>query len=161
VPGRAPLLVGAYGAAALAGLSALTTAYWTAGGSLLLGTVGGGLEELARSGGAAAVAVGVVVVLLKVVGCVLALALVRPSGRRLPPRLLEGTAMLAGGALAVYGGLLVLVGAIALTGALGEVADPSALRWHVLLWDPWFLVWGVLLVVASVRRKQLRRAVPR
>lgn len=133
MPRRAPLLVGAYGAAVLAALSALTTAYWTAGGTWLLDTVGGALEELARRGGTAAVAVGLVVVVLKAAGCALALALVRPFGRRLPPRLLEGTAVAAGGLLALYGGLLVLVGGLALAGVFGDVADRSSLRWHVLL----------------------------
>jgi hypothetical protein len=146
----------AYGAAALAGLSAVTTAYWTAGGTWLLDTVGGGLEELARRGDGAAVALGLVVVLLKLAGCALALALVRPWGRRLPERVVEGTALTAGVVLAAYGGLLVLVGALALAGVFGEVADASALRWHVLLWDLWFLLWGALLVVAARRRRRLR-----
>jgi hypothetical protein len=87
----------AYGAAALAALSALATAYWTAGGTWLLDTVGGGLEELARRGDGAVVALGLVVVALKLAGSVLALALVPPWGRRLPERLREGTALVAGG----------------------------------------------------------------
>jgi hypothetical protein len=147
----------AYGAAALAGLSALVSAYWTAGGAALLSTVGGGLEELARSGGGWSVAVGVVTVVLKLMGMLLALALVRPWGDRFPPRLLEGTATAAGAALAVYGGGLVVVGALALAGLFGTPADPTALRWHVFVWDLWFLLWGALLLVAAVRRRRLRR----
>jgi len=154
----APRAGAAYGAAALAGLSAVTTAYWTAGGTWLLDTVGGGLEEVARRGDGAAVALGLVVVALKLAGCVLALALVRPWGRRSPERLLEGAALVAGGLLAAYGGLLVLVGALALAGVFGDVADAAALRWHVLLWDPWFLLWGVLLALAAVRRRATRRS---
>jgi len=155
---RAGPAAAAYGAAALAVLSALTTAYWTAGGTWLLDTVGGGFEEVARRGDGAAVALGLVVVGLKLAGCVLALALVRPRGRRLPERLLEGAALVAGGLLTAYGGLLVLVGALALTGVFGEVADASALRWHVFLWDPWFLLEGVLLALAAVRRRVTRRS---
>lgn len=37
------------------------------------------------------------------------------------------------------------VGALALAGAFGDV-DPDghrALAWHVLFWNPWFLLWGV------------------
>jgi hypothetical protein len=48
----------------------------------------------------------------------------------------------------------VLLGAVALTGALGAPADPRALRWHVLLWDPWFLLWGLLLLLAVRRRRR-------
>ena len=147
----------AYGAAALAWLSAVTTAYWTAGGTWLLDTVGGGIEELARRGNGAAVAVGLAGVVLKLAGCVLALALARPWGR-VPARLVEAAAVSAGVVLAAYGGLLVLVGALALAGVFGDVADPVALRWHVLLWDPWFLLWGVLLALAAVRRRATRRS---
>ena len=41
-------------------------------------------------------------------------------------------------------GLLVQAGVIHLGGA----ADPRALVWHTYLWDPWFLVWGFLVVLA-------------
>ncbi|ADB73825.1 DUF3995 domain-containing protein [Geodermatophilus obscurus] len=62
--------------------------------------------------------------------------------------------------LTPYGGVLVGVGALALTGVLGEPADPTALRWHVLPWDPWFLLWGLLLVVAALSRRRLSRGSP-
>jgi hypothetical protein len=138
-------------AAVLAFGSALVSAYWTAGGTALLDTVGGALERLAREPGAAGVALGATTVLLKVAGGLLALALLRRS----VPRVVEWAALAAGVGLALYGGALVAVGALALTGALGEPADPRALRWHVLLWDPWFLVWGVLLVLAVRRRRSV------
>ncbi len=107
--------------------------------------------------------VGVVTVALKVVGCVLALALVRPWGTRLPARLLEGVATAAGALLVLYGGALTVVGALALAGLFGPPVDPVALRWHVLVWDLWFLLWGALLVLAAARRRWLRRrsAMPR
>ena len=35
-----------------------------------------------------------------------------------------------------------------LISASGPV-DWTALRWHVLLWDLWFLVWGLQLSVAA------------
>ena len=35
--------------------------------------------------------------------------------------------------------------------AHGRNADRTALAWHAFLWDPWFLVWG-LLVAAALRR---------
>jgi hypothetical protein len=28
-------------------------------------------------------------------------------------------------------------------------SHPTALRWHVLLWDLWFLVWGLVLGAAA------------
>ncbi len=146
----------AYGAAGLAALSAVATAYWTAGGTWLLDTLGGGLEELARRRDGAAIGLGIVVVVLKLVGSAVALALVRPWGRRLPARLLERTALVIGALLTVYGGLLFVAGALALTGLLGAVSDRRALIWHVALWDPWFLAWGALLVAAAVGHRRSR-----
>jgi hypothetical protein len=54
-------------------------------------------------------------------------------------------------ALTLYGGLLVAVGALVLAGVIRPAGpvDRTALRWHVLLWDLWFLVWGLLLGVAA------------
>jgi hypothetical protein len=50
------------------------------------------------------------------------------------------------------------LGALALTGVFGTPSDPTALRWHVLVWDMWFLLWGALLLVAALCRRRLRRA---
>ena len=41
---------------------------------------------------------------------------------------------------------LVLLGVIHPTGSV----DRTALRWHVGVWDLWFLVWGILLALATV-----------
>jgi hypothetical protein len=52
-----------------------------------------------------------------------------------------------------YGGLLEAVGALVLAGVIDPAGpvDRTALRWHVLVWDLWFLVWGLLLGVAAWR----------
>jgi hypothetical protein len=141
----------AYAACALALLYAVPSFYWAAGGTVGLDTVGGAIEELARDRDPAGLALGIGAGVLKVGGAVLALALVRPWGRRVPRRLLGGVAWAAGVGLTLYGGLLVAVGALVLAGVIrpaGSV-DRMALRWHVLLWDLWFLVWGLLLSVAA------------
>jgi hypothetical protein len=65
-------------AAGLAFASAAVSFYWTVGGSLLLDTVGGAIEDLARDGSLGAVALGTTTVLLKALAGVLALALLRP-----------------------------------------------------------------------------------
>jgi hypothetical protein len=150
----------AYGAAVLAALSAAVSAHWLAGGTWLLSTVGGAVEAQGRQGGAVVTAGLALVVVLKLAVAGLALALAHPpAGRRLQ-RLVGTTALLTGSVLTLYGGVLVAVGALALTGVLGEPADPTALRWHVLLWDPWFLLWGLLLVVAAISRRRLSRGSP-
>jgi hypothetical protein len=47
--------------------------------------------------------------------------------------------------------VLVAVGAMVLAGLISPAGpiDRTALRWHVLLWDLWFLVWGLLLGAAA------------
>jgi hypothetical protein len=69
----------------------------------------------------------------------------------IPRRLLGGAAWAASVVLTVYGGLLVAVGALVLTGVISPSGpvDRTALRWHVLVWDLWFLAWGLLLGVAA------------
>jgi len=82
--------------------------------------------------------------LAKVAGALLALAMVRSWGRAVPRRWLLAGSAVASALLVVYGGLNVLLGALVLSGVIyptGSV-DRTALRWHVGVWDLWFLVWG-------------------
>jgi len=61
----------------------------------------------------------------------------------------------------IYGGLLVTIGALVLTGILqpeGPV-DRRALTWHVLLWDLWFLLWGLALATTTWRSNRSGRLV--
>lgn len=138
-------------ATGLAFASAAVTAYWTFGGTALLDTVGGYPEELARTRGAPAVLVGLLVIAVKGVGGLVALALAGPSAGWIPRRVVVLAGGIGSALLIVYGGLLVTVGALVLTGLLdpdGPV-DRRALTWHVLLWDLWFLLWGLALAVAT------------
>ncbi|HKA95187.1 MAG TPA: DUF3995 domain-containing protein [Streptosporangiaceae bacterium] len=141
----------AYAAAVLAFTYAAVSLYWTLGGRLLLDTVGGTVEQVARGGGGPAVLLGLTATVLKVAGGLLALALVRPWGRAIPRRWLLICSAGASAVLTGYGGLLVAAGALVLSGAVHTgSADRTALRWHVAVWDMWFLVWGLLLAVATV-----------
>ena len=138
--------------------SAAWSAYWTAGGTALLSTVGGAVEDLARERSPGAVLLGAGTVLAKLVAAALAAALVLRTGRRV--RVLG---RLAGWLLTGWGGANVLLGGLVLTGVLdlGPVADARALRWHVLVWDLWFLLWGIALLAAcrSAARAQRGGAV--
>ena len=121
------------------------------GGRSLAGTIGGYVEQMARHGGAAVVLLALAATAAKVVGGLLALALVRPWGRVLRRLWLLIVSAAASVLLIVYGGLNVAAGALVLSGVIhpsGSV-DRSALRWHVGVWDLWFLVWGILLAVAT------------
>src|SRR5260370_11286380 len=140
----------AYAAAVLALLNAAVSFYWALGGHALLRTVGGWVENLARRGGAAAVGIGLLAGGLKLAGSMLALALAPPVRRRLPNRLLWAVAAAPSGLLVLYGGGLVCTGVLGLDGAItpAGTVDRTALRWHVFVWDSWFLLWGLLLGLA-------------
>ncbi len=53
--------------------------------------------------------------------------------------------------LVVYGGLNVTAGALVLSGVIHPAGgvDRTALRWHAGGLDLWFLVWGILLALAT------------
>lgn len=123
---------------------ALVSPYWALGGHGLVGTVGGFAEQAARRGGPAAMLLALAATAAKMIGGLLALALISAWGPGVPRAWpLIGSA--AASVLPVgYGGLNVLAGALVLSGVVhpsGSV-DGTALRWHVGLWDMWFLVWG-------------------
>jgi Protein of unknown function (DUF3995) len=142
----------AYAAAILAFAYALMSLYWALGGHALVSTVGGYVEQLARRGGALPVLIAVAATVAKVACGLLALALVRPWGRVIPRGWLLAGSAGASALLVVYGGLNVLLGALVLSGVIhpaGSV-DRAALRWHVGVWDLWFLVWGIMLALATV-----------
>jgi Protein of unknown function (DUF3995) len=125
----------------------------TLGGTALLDALGGTFERLARERSAAAMALEVMVILVKIAGGLLALALVRPWGAVVGRRLLLSLSVLGSMILVLYGGVEVLLGGL----VLAEVITPSgpvdehALRWHVFVWDLWFLLWGLALGLAAWR----------
>lgn len=144
-----------YAAAAVAFGFALPSLYWAAGGMAGLGTLGGRIEELARQRDTGLVVATWVAFMLKILGGVVALALVRPWGSRLPRRVVRYTASAGAVLLTAYGFLQ--TGTVALTGLgiLDDTQDLSsgALRWRLFLWEPWFLVWGLLLGLAVSRTR--------
>lgn len=147
----APETVTAYAAAIAAFTYALISLYWAVGGRGLVSTVGGYVAQFAHRGGAAAVLVPLAATVAKMAGALLALALARPWGRVVPRGWLLATAGAASALLVLYGAANVAAGALVLSGAIhpaGHV-DRTALRWHVGVWDLWFLVWGILLALAT------------
>ena len=47
------------------------------------------------------------------------------------------------------------IGLLVQAGVIGRSAHPDnrALEWHAYLWDPWFLIWGLLSVTALLRSR--------
>lgn len=131
-------------------------AVWMLGGTLLLDTVGGAPEDLARERSLGSFAFGTGVVVLKVTAGLLVLALLgRGAGRLRRLGLLIANGV-ASAILLLWGGASVLLSGLVLGGVItpdGSV-DERSLRWHVPFWDLWFVVWGVLIAVAVVRNRR-------
>jgi Protein of unknown function (DUF3995) len=149
--------VAARAAAVVGSLFVAVSCYWGLGGSWLLDTVGGGLESAGRSGSDG---VGVLVwaaVAAKVVAVVLPLAAVRSPGENDSHRFVRRFAWAEAVVLTGYGAVLTVVGLLVQFGVVptDANADHRALAWHTFLWDPWFLVWGLLVTGALLASRQL------
>jgi hypothetical protein len=143
----------AYAAAAVAFAFAVPSLYWALGGTALLDTLGGVIEERARARDRTLVAITWATVVLKVGGGLIPLALVQQWGRRLPIALVRFTAWGGAVCLVLYGALQTLTVGLVYFDVVEPAAatDERVLRWRLLLWEPWFLVWGVALGAAVSR----------
>jgi hypothetical protein len=136
------LLVGACGCGLVhAGFSF----YWGLGGGWLLDTVGQGAVDFVQSSPVAAAVMLTAVGLLKAAGAVVPLLAV--AGRVPHPRLWRAAAAVGSVVLIVYGGMYTAVSWSVLAGWITVPGgyDRTAQLGHAALWDPLFLVWGVLL----------------
>jgi Protein of unknown function (DUF3995) len=154
------LLIGA----ALAGLThAAFSLYWALGGRWLLPTVGQWAVEYAREEPLAA---GLLLIVIAAVKSAVAIIPLVASRRSVPGQAVwRGLAWLAAIVLTGYGALNSVVAWL----VLGSVLEPEggfdrqAMVGHAYLWDPLFLVWGVLLgaglfVGGSHRRSRRQEA---
>jgi len=135
-------------------VSAATSAYWAAGGTGLLDTVGGSIARWGRDGGAGVRLALAAIVVLKLVGAWLPTRALREPC----PRAVLRLAWFEAAILTVYGGVLTGTGLAVQAGLVsaGADADWKGLDWHVYLWDPWFLVVGLLVWVALRRTRSVR-----
>ncbi|HVA91200.1 MAG TPA: DUF3995 domain-containing protein [Chloroflexota bacterium] len=150
-----------FAAAAWAFGFAAISFYWVAGGTLGSETIGPAITRPIASGDPGWIALLWATAALKVIAGLIALAVVRPWGRRAPRRLLQTTAWIACAVMALYEGiasladhLLMVTGVISTPSGLGQ----TALHWHLLLWDPWWLVGGLLFGVVALTARALPRA---
>jgi hypothetical protein len=141
-------------AALVVGLAyAAISAYWALGGSWLLDTVGISLSRPGQAGHAAALAAVWGAAVLKAVAAVLPVPAVRPDGPRpggRDRRVVRALAWIEAAVLISYGLILTAAGLLVQAGLVtaSARADQLALRWHAYLWDPWFLIWGILVFTA-------------
>jgi hypothetical protein len=144
---RLPLAAPASAPALWALLFAAASAYWAAGGTAGAGTVATALAERAAERDPGFVATLWATAALKAALAALALSLTRPRGR-----ILRFAGWATGVALTLYGAVgLGEFGLMAL-GVLEVPADvgPAAVTWYLLLWEPVWLLGG-LLFLAAVR----------
>jgi hypothetical protein len=151
-------------AASGAGLAyAAVSVYWALGGSWLLDTVAGTLEQQGRTGNPGIILAVWAAAVLKVIGAIVPLAAVGVTsgqatiawGRQVRVRV-RVLAWLEAAILTTYGLVLTVAGLLVQSGAIAPAAsaDRRALAWHAYLWDPWFLLWGALVTAALVRSRQ-------
>jgi Protein of unknown function (DUF3995) len=143
----------AYAAAAWAFAFAAVSFYWAAGGEVALDTLAVEIERDARARDSATVALTWATGAVKVLGGLVALALVRPWGASIPRRLLLVLAMGAGAGLTLYGAAGLVEKILMKTGAIDVSASFGSDRviWYLLLWDPYWLLGGILFLLAALR----------
>ncbi len=150
----------AYGACGWAFLFAALSFYWALGGTAGADTVSPEIVQLARAHVPWFIAVLWITAILKVFSGFVALALIQPWGRMVPSWILLILAWGAGTLLFVHGGLFFAVGVLALSGAISVRTPETVLRWDTFLWGPWWLIGGILFLLAAwiyVRRLPNRR----
>ena len=133
--------------------------YWALGGTVGLGTIAARAEEIPLAGDPAFVfGTGV----LKVLAGLLALAAVRPWGRAVPRRAVLAAVWTAAAVLACYGLANLVDHGLMVAGPrrTPEVLGARAARWHLLLWDPIFVLGGVLFFQTARTARRYRSAEP-
>ncbi len=153
-------------AALVVGLAyAAISVYWAIGGTWLLNTVGISLSRPGQSGHAVALLAVWGAAVLKVIAAILPALAVRLStkrpddtryGLKKPVRVLSWIEAMI---LTVYGLILTAAGLLIQAGMVKTTAnaDHLALKWHAYLWDPWFLVWGILVIIALRQSRPARQ----
>jgi hypothetical protein len=136
--------------------------YWGLGGTWLLDTVGDAVD----AGGAGATAAVWAAAGLKVIAAVLpvlAAGVAAASGPTPWRRLLRLLTWAEAVILTLYGLILTAAGLLVQSGLIraGADADHRALAWHAYLWDPWFLLWGLLVAAVLLRTRRPSRAFPK
>jgi hypothetical protein len=137
----------AYVAAAWAFVFAVPSFVWAAGVEAGSETIAADVEEAGIADPWLLAATGV----LKVLAGLVALALVRPWGRAIPRRLLILAAWGAAAILFFYA-VVNFVGHALMEAGVWKIPDAlgaDAVRWHLLLWDPWWLLGGILFALAA------------
>jgi len=125
--------------------------YWAAGGTVGGDTIGNVIRTPALARDPTFVAILWTTGALKAIAGLLALALVRPWGRVIPRWMLLVAGWGTGLLLVLYGGANLAVRGLMAVGIISTPASMHSLaaRWHLLLWDPWWTLGGILFIAAT------------
>lgn len=124
--------------------------YWASGGQLGINTLGPALLATAKEPGFTFVGLWLAGT-VNVLEGLIALALVQPWGKVFPQLALRTLAWIGGGFAFLYGLVsyvqhtLMMIGVLAIPVGLG----PVAARWHLALWDPWWILGGILFIATA------------
>jgi hypothetical protein len=145
----------AYGAAAWAIVFALMSFSWALGGRVSLSTQALAIQDQIDDPGF--VAVLWVTGFMKAFAAMVAMALVLPMGRRIPRRPLLIVGWTAVVTLLLYGGVGWLQALLWETNLqpIPAAVGARAARWKLIFWDPFWVLGGLLFLVA-VRQFQSR-----
>lgn len=135
----------AWAACVWALLFAALSFFWAAGGRTGLHP----LELEAAPGDATWAVINLVVGIIKVIIGLLALALVQPWGRIFPRKLLRFGAWALGIGMTLYGGAGLISDILHVTGIINDPANVRWFFWYLVLWDPWWILGGILYIAAT------------
>lgn len=134
--------------------------YWALGGTLGLDTLSVELERDAREGGAELLALAVVPGIAKLALGILALALVHLPRSASSRRAVVVLVWAAGIGLSLYGAVLTAEKALMMLGVIDvpEALGDDRVSWYLLVWDPVWLVGGILFPLAAAVRQPAESA---
>lgn len=137
-------------------LFAAVSAYWGLGGEGLLDTVA--LGDEARAGDTAVFVAVWAAVVLKTIAAVLPLLALRPLESRAWNRTVWALAWTGAAVMFLYGLVQTSVGLLLKADVLhaSAGADERVLAWGAFVWDPWFVIWGLLAAAALLRGRDRR-----
>lgn len=122
--------------------------YWALGGTWLLETVGQWAVDAQRQTPGLVTVVLLGVTLVKVAAAIIPVAVEYDKlGTR---RFWRAVSWIGGIGVAVYGAANSLVALAVLVGVVhpDDGYDAQAMVGHAFIWDPWFFIWGVTLVIS-------------
>ena len=141
-----------YAACAWCCVFAAMSFYWALGGTAGLSTVSPELRPLVIARDPGFITILWITGVLKLIGGVFALALVRPWSQKLPRTLLLAAGWGGTVVLLIHGGDFLLRGVLWMSGVVSvpESVSASVIYGYTFLWGPWWLLGGILFGVTTL-----------